>query len=755
MRSAHLKAFLLIALVASIFYWRPVWSSEYTILSGFENANQAYAWYDFVANSIKHGIAPTWDPYTYAGRDFPGEMQTGALYPLNLVMAVLPFNGSGYLSPHLYNYLFLFSRILGAFFMFLLVREFKRSYFASLLAGFCFSFGGVVCSMTPWPDRYNSIIWLPLGMLFAIRALGSGEKLLRYLYAGLCGVSLGLPILAGGLHIVIMQMIILFTALATYVAFQKRSMPPGEWRRCWITTGTVLGIALAFVAATGAVQLLSSVEYSRLSVRWVNGGSIAAGQKIPYQRLNDGLLPNALITLLFGCPASDIVNGEFMNPYLGVLPLFLALIGIWRVWRNQWVKYLTSVSILAYAYAMGAYSFVHGALYFVVPRLWMAREANRFMYIADFGLTVIAAFGVDALFEGGTGEWTKALRRVLLWVGGFALLALGIPAVYRQMSLSPWTSMSLLLILASCGMVGYVLRGNTGRVAKAATILLVLSDLYAFDWSARSIDQANAKNENYLQQLYSLKPIADFMKSQPGMYRLGVSSIAMPPSLGLFYGIETNSGTGATMQADFDLVRHRDDLWNVKYMLKPASASDPNPVYQDKAWKIYAVAEPCPRAWLVHEVERRDTPKAIVERLDATDFKPLQAAVIAGPDAPPLDPLGPGAAERVRITNYEQDRMKLTADSAGRGLLVLSETYFPGWKATVNGRPARILKVDGGLRGIPVSGGANTVELRYSPLYMTLGFPITCLALLFAVLAPVVYRVRFSRRVRDKIEAAV
>lgn len=100
-----------------------------------------------------------------------------------------------------------------------------------------------------------------------------------------------------------------------------------------------------------------------------------------------------------------------------------------------------------------------------------------------------------------------------------------------------------------------------------------------------------------------------------------------------------------------------------------------------------------------------------------------------------------------------QNRIRLKVDSAGRGLLVMSENYYPGWKATVNGRATRILKVDGGLRGIPVSGGSSTVELRYSPLYMTLGLPVTCLALLFGLAAPFVYRFRLAPRTRRNCEA--
>ena len=95
------------------------------------------------------------------------------------------------------------------------------------------------------------------------------------------------------------------------------------------------------------------------------------------------------------------------------------------------------------------------------------------------------------------------------------------------------------------------------------------------------------------------------------------------------------------------------------------------------------------------------------------------------------------------------DRLTLRVDAACAGLLVLPDTYFPGWTATVNGRSGTIYPTDGALRGVTVPKGASRVELRYAPLVFPLGIALAAGGLLvfLVVWAASWWRAR-SRRVR-------
>ncbi len=88
-----------------------------------------------------------------------------------------------------------------------------------------------------------------------------------------------------------------------------------------------------------------------------------------------------------------------------------------------------------------------------------------------------------------------------------------------------------------------------------------------------------------------MRGAADFLKAQPGPFRVQVIA---PPELNIgdSWGIETLNGGAVTLAANFMDLTGRGapgaDLLNVRYFLKPASTAEPNPVYADANWKIYA-----------------------------------------------------------------------------------------------------------------------------------------------------------------------
>ena len=137
------------------------------------------------------------------------------------------------------------------------------------------------------------------------------------------------------------------------------------------------------------------------------------------------------------------------------------------------------------------------------------------------------------------------------------------------------------------------------------------------------------------------------------------------------------------------------DLLNIRYFLKPASTPDPNPIYTDANWKVYANPGARPRAWVE-----------------------------------------PGGAEAT-IREHTADHIAVSAPTAGPGMLVLSELYYPGWEAHVNGRPVLIEQVDGGLRGIPISPGDNLVTVDYAPRSVLSGAILSGLAFALSLAAAV------------------
>ncbi|MGA3043367.1 MAG: hypothetical protein ABSF54_21545, partial [Bryobacteraceae bacterium] len=366
-----------------LFYWKILLTNQFSLLTGYEGANQAYSWFNFWVHSIKQGAWPLWDPYTYSGHIFSGEMQTGSFYPLYLPLAFFPLNNYGLLAPALYHVMFALSHFLGAWFMFLLVRELALTDFAAIVAGICFSLGGFLGHLPEWPHLLNSAIWLPLIFLFLLRALKATDLARMLLYAAACGLVLGLAILAGGLHAALMQAIVIVTAAAFHSFRADSDAAQRPLQRCR-RNALIVGVAGVTAFAAGAVQLLPSIEYSHRAMRFVGGTGLPASDRIPYKYLTDRLYIQGLVNLLIAVPRREIGGGEDITPYLGVFPLLLAAIGVWKKWRRRWVPYLTGLAIAAFAYSLGPASLLHGVLYVLAPFLWLAHESTRFVYLADF-----------------------------------------------------------------------------------------------------------------------------------------------------------------------------------------------------------------------------------------------------------------------------------------------------------------------------------------------------------------------------------
>src|SRR5438552_2040431 len=115
-RRATLGWLLLFLPVMALFYWKILLTSQFSLLTDGEGINQGYSWLQFSITSIRQGSLPIWDPYTLAGHSFVGEMQTGAFYPLHLLLALIPFNSASVLSPIAYHVWFAFTHFLAACF---------------------------------------------------------------------------------------------------------------------------------------------------------------------------------------------------------------------------------------------------------------------------------------------------------------------------------------------------------------------------------------------------------------------------------------------------------------------------------------------------------------------------------------------------------------------------------------------------------------------------------------------------------------
>ncbi len=134
-----------------------------------------------------------------------------------------------------------------------------------------------------------------------------------------------------------------------------------------------------------------------------------------------------------------------------------------------------------------------------------------------------------------------------------------------------------------------------------------------------------------------------------------------------------------------------------------------------------------PRAWVVHRTVRADSEAELLRTMQSPDLDFAGNAIVQGA-VPELG--GCSDREKVAVTRPDSDTVILDTTLACRGLVILSDVFYPGWKAWVDGQPASIIEVDGALRGIVAGAGAHRIELRYEPVPVRIGMVVTLLGLL-------------------------
>jgi hypothetical protein len=145
---------------------------------------------------------------------------------------------------------------------------------------------------------------------------------------------------------------------------------------------------------------------------------------------------------------------------------------------------------------------------------------------------------------------------------------------------------------------------------------------------------------------------------------------------------------------------------------------------------LFRKADALPPAWIVHRaIPVRDEP-ALRQIIEQSALR--SAAPLSGP-APRLEECS--ATESVTLSRPDTDTVLLDAALGCRGMVVVADTYYPGWRAYVNGERAPVYEVYGALRAVVAGAGRHRIELRYEPASVRAGVAITAAALLACLAA--------------------
>ena len=396
----------------------------------------------------------------------------------------------------------------------------------------------------------------------------------------------------------------------------------------------------------------------------------------------------------------------------------------------------------------------------------------RMRYLVAFSVVVLSAFGLEWILRYNAVRRTRSIASPMIIV-----IILGLAYIVARPSKMPDELARLtylhfqelilaLLLVFSTGLLGLAIVSTRWKGAAAAGIcVLTLADL----WFAGANYQRPISTSYY----YPSTPGVEFMRKDSGLYRVLTTRRShfdwqFKPNLPAMFGLNDVDGfdsvylrryveflqqidlTGPPFPQTIDLGPSQFasplvDLLNVKYAVSPDDVNAPGwqRVY-DADLRVYQRTQPLPHVWIASQAQVMTDDAAILGTLARPDFDPRQTVIIEQTPAEPLGDATNVTAGDVSVTSYENNRLELMAQLSRPGWLVLSEIYYPGWLATIDGGPANLYQADYILRAVPVPAGQHRIILTFMPRSFVIGLLVSLASLMILAALALVTRRRTS-----------
>jgi hypothetical protein len=745
---APLAASGLIGIAAALFWWR--FHAEPPSRGSIYPADLLHYYYprgEAVAQRLLSGELPLWNPRLCGGIPELATAQTAVLSPQTWLFAALPMEQAIPLRVFLECWL-------GGAFASLWLSRLGLGALPSALGGALF-LSTCLLGQSFWPPVVSTLLWLP-ALLWCVESLAQRWGWRAWLGLVACTA---LQALAG------------FPQFAFY---SFHLVAPYALLRVWVLRGasgaslrTLLGLvgAVALGLGVAGAQLLPSVELARASSR--------AERLSPQEMHYLGASARAGVALRNAVdPAPKGLAFDYPGGgnYLGIATLLLLVLGA-ALGPPRLVWPLLALGALALLLSDGVLG--PGAplyrAYLQLPGTALFRMPERLRIVTLVAAIAVACIGLDRVARGTDG---LSRRRVLATPLALALATAGIAA-----SGAPGAALRAAVALGLIAAAAALRRPAARTLVQALLCVAVLADLLAATaavGSFRSFPAAWSRSFHVFgYTLLDGDGLARLLE-QAGWQRVEIERARPDTGAGPIAAADRLDCLEPLAPRDWLELLHelppsqRETLYDVASVatllrprrvdLRPEALTGPYAAFHARyraggdpvpgrppGFAVDLVANPdaLPRAYWIegHAVRTLEQTLAHLRRGDF-DF---QHAVLLESDPGGAIPARPGAPQAAEIVAHVPERVEIAVDAPRDGLLVLTDAWYPGWRATRDGQDAPILRANGLFRAVVVPAGRSRVIFEYRPESFRRGLTLSALSLALAVAIPLAAR-RVQRR---------
>jgi Bacterial membrane protein YfhO len=733
---------ILALLIAAAFFWllriiEPATTYEFGSLDYFR---YFYPMSHRAAEWMLHGVLPLWNPYQFSGHPFLATLQTGIFYPPNFVYLLLPTEFAIEAAAVLHFF------AAGAF-TYWYARVIALGRAAALIAGIIFMLSGYVAFPGTDPPAHAANAWLPLAFVAMEKIFQERQPK----WAGLLGVAVAMPILAGSAQLWTYMMY----AIAAYggarlVALAFRAEPQASlaWPALLLGAGTLFGLCLS------AVQLLPSMELALLGPRRPGGLSL-----------------EQLLFLAQVPPHSFVARAVLAEAdappwtYLSMSALVLIPISLLASVGRGRVIWLWSVGLLSLGVALTVYTPIYQLLQLLPTFTWF-RIPQRILGLYAFAGAMLAGIGFQIL----------ARARATGLRGRFAILLIASFTGLAWLFAVEMPARSHMFLIAALFVVWSMVLLESPRIRQFAIVVLL---------GLMTVDLFQAQRNTAIHPIHNgvlfraEHEALDFVKLHQGLFRTYIrgrwwappSVMAKQGTLLKIYSVTDDETLNlerleklfVRMEASIDEPRVTTftgvldldptpsklrllDLLSVRFIVAPKDDPSFLQRLQDVGWQeafthsegvfvVYENKAVLPRAYVAHHVVAAEDEHAALAAITEPSFDSKRTVVLE-PNAKPLSPnltRSDLSITEARIEMLSPTQMRIETDDSNFGYLVLTDTFYPGWRAEMDGQPQEIYRANYLFRALSVPPGRHTVTYVYNPLSFNLGAMITGGALLIVL----------------------